>query len=78
MKDRGGYLMTQEGASRLAARLREYWSKRGFFVDVRIEQTTTSGGGLLFCVRSNLVSGLPHGAAALSINEHADMGRRPC
>jgi hypothetical protein len=76
MKDRGGYLMTQEGAAHLAARLREYWWKRGLSADVRIEQTTTRGGGLLFCVRSNLVNGLPPGATASAVN--GTSGEKPC
>ena len=68
-------LMSRDGAQALAAELNEYWRKEGFpkaeFWVVSALSEKRRGGarpdageaservGLMFCVRSNLVNGLP-------------------
>ena len=53
---------TYEGAIIIANRLRYFWKKRGFAIDVRIEKFGTDrfkDHEPLFHVRSNLVGGMP-------------------
>jgi hypothetical protein len=53
-------LMSGAGASRLADMIRAYWRDRGYTIEVRvIDTTTTTKTGPIFCVRSNLINGLP-------------------
>lgn len=49
------------GASQLAQRLRRFWAERGHLVCVEIKPThTTHGSGrMIYCVRSDLINGLP-------------------
>jgi hypothetical protein len=52
--------MTGAGASRLADKIRNYWRARGYTVEVTvIDTTTTIKTGPIYCVRSNLIAGLP-------------------
>lgn len=51
---------TFDGATRLAAKVREYWSRRGKAVEVWVDRIdNVSDGQLLYCVRSNLFGGKP-------------------
>lgn len=55
--------LTFEGASALAAKIRRYWIERGYIVETRLERVRITRdeawGGVLWCVRSNLMRGRP-------------------
>lgn len=58
-------MTTKEGASRLALDLSLWWRKQGYSnVKFRIELDNAEGWRAGYCVRSNLVNGLPPGGAS--------------
>ncbi len=55
------------GAQALAYRLRAYWRTKGHEIETSIESVKMTASGhatCLYCVRSNLVNGLPPGMPA--------------
>ena len=53
-----------EGAGDLAERIAEVWRRLGHAVETRVEQgLARDGRHACYCVRSNLVGGLPAGRA---------------
>ncbi|MFP5513333.1 MAG: hypothetical protein ACLGJC_09655 [Alphaproteobacteria bacterium] len=53
-----GDTMSYEGATELAARIQDHW--QGYPVGVRVEPIPkVDGGSVGYCVRSNLLNGLP-------------------
>ena len=48
--------LTEEGALRLAAKVRKFWRERGHIVEVRIVEDARRG---IFCLRSEMIGGLP-------------------
>jgi hypothetical protein len=55
--------MGEIGSRRLAARLRDFWKRRGHEVNVWIERSVLSASDKqpfpIYCVRSDLTAGLP-------------------
>lgn len=59
-----GNYFTKTGAEKLAGKIRSYWTKRGYEVDVRVESFVPwhddfVEGKSVFCVRSDMVNGMP-------------------
>jgi len=56
-------------AYRLAEEIREYWKDRGAEVSVSVLELIDNrfSGAPVFCIRSNLVGGLPRGWAAARV-----------
>lgn len=50
--------LSESGSIKLADYIREYWSSRGYKVDVRIDYASAKDHRI-YCVRSNLVNGAP-------------------
>jgi hypothetical protein len=52
----------ESGAKSIANKIREYWAKRGKEVKILLERGPVAGRGKpLWCVRSDMVGGLPIG-----------------
>jgi hypothetical protein len=51
--------MTLEGATDLARKIRVYWRAQGYQVRTWLEPIMHRRHGQMFCVRSDLVNGLP-------------------
>lgn len=52
---------TKAGAYDLAAKIRAYWSARGKYPSVYVEQDNRNTSDVMWHVRSNMVGGRPHG-----------------
>jgi hypothetical protein len=59
---RGPDYMQAEHARELARRIKTYWRKQGYDVDVRAD-ACESKVGMIYCVRSDMVNGLPRRVA---------------
>ncbi len=55
---------SQQGANELAERIRLYWAKRGHIIKTGIHDCAGYGGQAgAWCVRSDLIRGIPQGSA---------------
>jgi hypothetical protein len=61
-------LCTDDGAARLAARIKEFWRKRGYDVDIdmRPEGFVSTMRSARTDLRSNMVNGMPRRSEALA------------
>jgi hypothetical protein len=67
--------LTYQDAARHMQMLREYWFVRSHDINVRLEEISrvkaTGTPDIIYCVRSNLVRGLPPVPSAVPISEAA-------
>lgn len=57
------YLASFEGANFLAEQIRKYWQRKGYEPSVWVEKIghRATGDGTAYCVRSDMIGGLPRG-----------------
>jgi hypothetical protein len=67
--------LTFAGATRHRKILRDFWRAQGFDIDVRIEELSRAKASgepdTVYCIRSNLVRGLPPIATPISVSKAA-------
>jgi len=60
MMDDSGDGLTEEGAKRLASHMKNFWKRRGYSIETRLEQTPGKDPNhKVWVIRSNMLAGFP-------------------